>query len=59
MSKSLKYDPAAARVLQSHLYCLQIINKYIYYKYNLCVTLNYKKHFQLFFSPSELSTPFL
>lgn len=29
-SKSLKYDPTAAPLLQSHLYCLQIINKYIY-----------------------------
>lgn len=60
-SKSLKYDPPAAPLLQFHLYCLQIINKYIYiyYKYNLCVTLNYKKCFQLFFCPSELSAPFL
>lgn len=58
MSKSLKYDPAAALVLQFHLYCLQIINKYIYYKYNLCVTLNYKKCFQLFFFFPQIVNPF-
>lgn len=58
-SKSLRYEPTAALLLQFHLYCLQIINKYIYYKYNLCVTLNYKKCFQLFFSFSlRIVNPF-